>query len=256
MEFERTFDNTAENYDNVRPTYVSEIYEDIFTYKPINKNSNVLEIGMGSGKATSTFLESGCNMIGIEPGENLAKLALERYKNYANFTAVCTTFQEFDCSDASFDLIYAATAFHWIPEDFGYKRVFQLLKSGGVFARFAYHAVGDKTRKSLNEEIRALYAKYMDSSGKNKEFSEADAKNIADIANSYGFINTLYKLYETTKDFTADEYVKLLETYPDHMRLDINDRDKLFSGIHSAIDNNGGILTMHYLMDLELAAKP
>lgn len=255
-DFERTFDNNAENYDHIRPDYKREIYDDIFSYKPINVYSTVLEVGMGTGKATQAFLDSSCNLIGIEPGENLIRIAIERYRNYANFAAVCSTLQDFDYPTEAFDLIYAATAFHWIPEEYGYKRVFQLLKSGGVFARFAYHACGDKTSTSLNKEINGLYAKYMNRNGNKKEFSEANAKNLTDIANRYGFKNTQYRLYETTKDFTADEYMKLLETYPDHMGLDEYDRKKLFSGIHSAITNHGNILTMHYIMDLELATKP
>lgn len=256
MEFERTFDNTAGNYDKIRPDYVRDIFEDIFLYKAIDKDSNVLEIGMGSGKASRKFLDTGCNLIGIEPGENFVKMAKERYNNYPNFTAVKETFESYTCSDEYFDLIYAATSFHWIAEEFGYKRVFQLLKSGGVFARFAYHACGDRMNSNLNEEIQSLYARYMNRSGTKNLFSEVDAVNIANIACSYGFENTKYKLYETKKVFNADEYVKLLETYPDHMSLNVDDREKLFSGIHSAINNNGGILTMCYIMDLELATKP
>ena len=32
--FEKTFDDAAIDYDHSRPTYVKEIYEDIFRYKP------------------------------------------------------------------------------------------------------------------------------------------------------------------------------------------------------------------------------
>lgn len=53
--------------------------------------------------------------------------------------------------DNSFDLVYAVTAFHWIPEEYGYRCVYNLLKSGGVFARFTYHAGTDKGRRGLME---------------------------------------------------------------------------------------------------------
>lgn len=49
---EWTFNTEAEKYEKMRPGYVSELYEDIFKYIPINKSSNVIEIGIGGGQAT------------------------------------------------------------------------------------------------------------------------------------------------------------------------------------------------------------
>ena len=41
-----------------------------------------------------------------------------------------------------------------------------------------------------------------------------------------------------------------------YMRLEESNRKMLFEGIHSAIRNHGGIMTVYYTMDLELARKP
>lgn len=254
--FEKTFDSTALDYDKSRPTYIKEIYEDILHYQPINSDSNVLEIGLGTGKASRPILDTKCHFIGIEPGEQLADLARNRYKDYENFSLFNQTLQDFVSDDKLFDLIYAATAFHWIPEDYGYNRVFNLLKPGGAFARFAYHAGPDQERRTLTCEIQELYHKYMHSESRPAEFSNEDAQKLAKKALAYGFVDVKYTLYHTTKDFTADEYMSLLRTYPDHMKIPAADRKKLFEGIHSAINNHGGIMTVYYVMDLELARKP
>lgn len=256
IDFERTFDNTAVGYDRSRPTYAEELYHDIFKYKQVDSKSNVLEIGLGTGKATQPILETHCRFVGIEPGENMASLAKERFKNDSNFSLYIQTLQEYVCPPESFDFIYSATAFHWIQEEYGYRRVYELLKSGGVFARFAYHAGADKERRALTEEIQELYEKYLSQSQTPKEYSEEDAKELAETAIKYGFTNTEYKLYHLTKDFTADEYMELLRTYPNHMAIEAINREKLFSGIYSAINKNGGIITVYYTMDLELARKP
>lgn len=89
-----------------------------------------------------------------------------------------------------------------------------------------------------------------------KEYSGPDAEKTARIAEKYGFTDTEYRLYHLTKDFTADEYMNLLRTYPNHMAMEEINRDKLFEGIHSAINNHGGIITVYYTVDLELARKP
>lgn len=279
MEFEKTFDNAALDYDASRPSYPEELYADILRYKAVDSDSRILEIGMGTGKAAAPFLAAGCIFTGIEPGGNLAALASERFGKFDNFSCLNLTLQDYDCPEGSYDLIYAATAFHWIPEEYGYKRVFELLKSGGAFARFAYHAGPDRGRETLAEQIQALYAKYMPPknrdrlpsengseekvpcretkpAGKHRGFSEQDAEALSVIPLKYGFVQTRYSLYHVTKDFTADEYMALLRTYPDHMALDETCRKQLFEGIHSAILQNGGTITVYYTMDLELARKP
>ncbi len=254
--FEKTFDDAAIDYDHSRPTYVKEIYEDIFRYKPVDPDSRVLEIGLGTGKASQPILETRCHFTGIEPGERLTDLARKRYRTYANFTVCNQTFQDFISPDESFDLIYAATAFHWIPEEYGYKRVHELLKPGGAFARFAYHAGTDKGREEMTKEIQEIYSKYMHQEEPLREYGLEDAKKLAETACRYGFCDAAYQLYSTTKEFTADEYMTLLRTYPDHMRLEESNRKMLFEGIHSAIRNHGGIMTVYYTMELELARKP
>lgn len=255
INFERTFDNTAVGYDRSRPAYPKELYRDIFEYGKIDEKSNVLEIGLGTGKATEPILKTGCRLIGIEPGENLAGLAKDKFKNYSNFLLYTNTLQDYVCPPESFDFIYSATAFHWIPEEYGYKRVYELLKSGGVFARFAYHAGPDKERKKLTDEIQNLYTLYFNATQSPKAFSEEDAGKIAEIAGRYGFVDLKYRLYELTKDFTADEYMELLRTYPNHMSLDPSTREKLFKGIHSVINDHGGVISVYYTVDLELARK-
>ena len=254
--FEKTFDSAALDYEKSRPTYVKEIYEDILHYKPINSDSDVLEIGLGTGKASRPVLDTHCRFIGIEPGERLADLARKRYKDYKNFSILNQTLQDFVCPDQVFDLIYAATAFHWIPEEYGYNRVFELLKPGGAFARFAYHAGPDQGRRVLTDEIQELYRKYMHTESQPVEFGSADAQKLAEKAPAYGFVDIKYALYHMTKDFTADEYMALLRTYSDHMRMEASDRKKLFEGIHTAVNHHGGIITVYYTMDLELARKP
>lgn len=210
---------------------------------------------MGTGKATRPFLDTQCEFTGIEPGSHLIRLAREKFQDCDHFSAYCQTLQDFECPDETFDLIYAATSFHWIPEEYGYKRVYHLLKNDGVFARFAYHAGPDRGRNALTDEIQKLYRQYMYQEELPTEYGDNDAKQLSDRMTAYGFEDATYKLYHMTKDFTADEYMALLRTYRNHMNLEPKDREKLFDGIFHAIEDNGGIMTVYYTMDLELARK-
>lgn len=253
---ETTFNSVCTEYDRLRPAYVKELYDDIFAVKEINSSSKVLEVGIGTGQATLPILETGCNLTAIELGDQLAEFSRNKFKNYEKFNVKNLAFQNFECPFNSFDLIYSASAFHWIPEDIGYTKVFDLLKSGGVFARFANHPYKDKKRKNIPIAFEKIYAKYMPGSSVGDEYGEEKARNRANIANKYGFTDISYKLYHRTRTFTADEYASLLGTYSDHIAIEEKTRMKFFDEIREAITNNGCIITIYDTIDLQLARKP
>lgn len=253
---EWTFNTEAEKYEKMRPGYVSELYKDIFKYVPIDKSSNVVEIGIGGGQATLPILKTGCKLTAVEYGGNLAELCRQKFKAYPSFSAITTKFEDFVCDNNLFDLIYSASAFHWIPEEIGYTKVFEMLKSGGVFARFANHPYKDKGREEIHEALQKIYSVYLPGSLCSSEYSEDDAKRRADIAQNYGFIDISYKLYHRTRSFSAKEYISLLATYSDHIAIEENTRKKFFSEIEKAINNLGGQITIYDTIDLQLARKP
>lgn len=253
---EWTFNTEAERYEKMRPGYVSELYDDIFKYISIGKASNVVEIGIGGGQATLPILKSGCKLTAVEYGDNLAELCRQKFKEFSGFSAVTATFEDFAGDDNSYDFIYSASAFHWIPEEIGYTKVFKMLKSGGAFARFANHPYKDKGREGIHEALQKIYSVYMPGSLAPDEYREEDAKKRADIAQKYGFVDISYKLYHRTRTFHSKEYIALLGTYSDHIAIEENTRKKLFSEIENAIDNLGGQITIYDTIDLQLARKP
>ena len=115
-----------------------------------------------------------------------------------------------------------------------------MLKSGGIFARFANHPYKDKKRINIHHAFEKIYAKYMPGALGGKEYSEEKAENIADIAYKYGFKDISYALYNRTRTFTASEYIQLLGTYSDHIAIEDSIRMKFFHEIREAINDNGG----------------
>ena len=156
----------------------------------------------------------------------------------------------------TYDLIYLASAFHWIPEAEGYTKVFNMLKNGGVFARFANHPFFDKGREELSKEIEKIYEVYMPGSHAPEEYGEEKAEKCALIAEKYGFTDISYYLYCRTRTFTAREYIGLLGTYSDHIALEEHIRMDFFSDIENTIEKFGGKITIYDTIDLQLARKP
>lgn len=253
---EWTFNTKAEAYERLRPGYVAELYSDIFRMKEIGPGSNVMEIGIGGGQAALPVLKTGCRLTAVEYGQNFADICRQKFKEYPDFSVITGKFEDTVLEENAYDLIYSASAFHWIPEETGYAKVFQLLRSGGVFARFANHPYRDKSRKELHWAIQKVYAAYMPDSAVKKEYTETDAAGLAEIARKYGFTDIAYKLYNRTRTYRSEEYIELLGTYSDHIVLSENTRKKLFAGIKEAIDCAGGEITIYDTIDLQLARKP
>ena len=117
---EWTFETVASKYEKIRPGYTDELYKMIFNHIRIDHSSNVVEVGIGGGQATLPILQTGCNLTAIEYGENFAKLCMEKFKDYKNFSVITDKFENVSFYDADYDLVYSASAFHWVPEDIGY----------------------------------------------------------------------------------------------------------------------------------------
>ena len=58
----------------------------------------------------------------------------------------------------NYDIIYSASAFHWIPPEIGLPKVYRLLKAGGVFAWFS--GLFAYSQKNMYDEIQKVYSEY------------------------------------------------------------------------------------------------
>ncbi len=251
-----TFDTVADTYAKLRPGYVDALYQDIFTYCPLDADSCAVEVGIGGGQATRPILETGCRVTAVEPGANFCALCREKFANYPNFSVINGKFEDAVFPAECCDLVYSASAFHWVPEEIGYRKAFDMLKHGGAFARFANHPFKDKSRPGMHEALQEVYAVYMPGSLVPAEYSEEAAASRAQIAAKYGFTDIQHRLYTRTRDFTAAQYVRLLGTYSDHIAIEEQTRGRFFREIEQAIERLGGTITIFDTIDLQLARKP
>lgn len=257
---EWTFDTVASTYEKLRLGYNDELYKMLFDYIPVNKSSNVVEIGIGGGQATLPVLKTGCKLTAVEYGEKFSALCKDKFKDYPDFNVITNKFENVDFENDAYDLVYSASAFHWIPEGIGYKKVFAMLKKDGAFARFANHPYRGKGNPALSAAIDEIYDKYYNKYHNKKretltEYSEKQAADRAMIAEKYGFTDIRYALFYRERVFKAKEYIELLGTYSDHIAIEETIRTKFFSTIENAINEYGGTITIYDTMDLQLARK-
>lgn len=248
------FDEDTANYDKYRPAYAPALFEELLAYAAPGRGKRALEIGVGTGQATLPILETGCSVTAVELGEHLAAYVRQKFSSYPAFQVVTGDFAEF--SGGGFDLLYSATAFHWIPDDVGYPKALDLLKSGGALALFWNHPFVARADCPLHCEIQKAYQKYRPASTPPAEFRAEDCAKILERLERYGFTDTRAKLFYQTRTLAAEEYICLLNTYSDHRALPEAARRGLEGEITDAIRRFGGTLNIYDTMDLYLARKP
>lgn len=91
------FNNKAKDYANGRPTYPKEILDKLIELG-IDKNSNIADIGAGTGLFTNMLCELGSNIFAIEPNLEMINECKE-YWSYVNI--LDTKSQTFLCCTSS-----------------------------------------------------------------------------------------------------------------------------------------------------------
>ena len=256
-----TFDTVADAYEAVRPGYPEEVFSSILDYCALTENSRALEIGIGAGAATGPFLRTGCTLTAVEYGKRFCALCREKFRSWPGFDIIHDAFETAALPENSFDLVYSASAFHWVSEKTGYQKVFSLLKDGGTFARFAIHTSYSRENVPLSEEIRQIYEKYYHISygtmpAPFEPFDRRTAETIAASAERYGFTDTRVYLYDRIRRLTAEEFLALIGTYSDNVAMKEEIRQAFFSEVKRALQQHGSRISLYDVIDLELARKP
>ncbi len=136
----RTFDSAADLYDAARPDYPEALFDDLVELAGLAPGARLLEIGCATGKATRPMLDRGFAVVCVELGAQLAEKARQNLDGLPVEIHV-EPFETWQGDPGAFDLVYAATAWHWVDPAVRYAKVHRLLRPAGHLAFWsALHA--------------------------------------------------------------------------------------------------------------------
>lgn len=116
-----------------RLDYPGELFAILAERGGLAPGVSILEIGPGTGQATRELLKAGAaRVVAVEPDPELS--AHLREWSEARLEVANMAFGPAVPGDGGFDLIVAATAFHWLEAGPALADVRRLLKPGGHFA--------------------------------------------------------------------------------------------------------------------------
>lgn len=126
------FNHAAAGYD-ARPGYPSRVFDVLARRCGLGVGSRVLEIGPGTGQATVPMLDLGATVTAVEPGAELAHLLTQRCSGRA-LSVIVDAFETAELPDTTFDLVAAATSFHWVDPTIGFDRIACCVRDDGWVA--------------------------------------------------------------------------------------------------------------------------
>ncbi len=130
----QVFNEVPGLYDRVRPRYPSELFSDLVAITGLDKQSSVLEVGCGTGQATGALAALGRSVTAVEPGADMAALARQRLSDLDNAEVETSSFEEWDDRGRYFELLVAASSWHWVNPTVGWPRAHDLLRPRGWMA--------------------------------------------------------------------------------------------------------------------------
>jgi SAM-dependent methyltransferase len=157
LRLRHTFNAAAGSYSRVRPDDRGELLDELGAVAGRAPGDRLLEGGCGPGKATIPLARRGFRITCIELG---AELAAAARRNLAGLDAwvIEGRFEEWQPRPGErFDLVYAATAWHWIDPAVRYRRAWQVLRPGGHLAFWSALHVFPDGGDPFFREIQEVY---------------------------------------------------------------------------------------------------
>lgn len=253
--FESSFDNSAQDYHYARPGYPETMYNDIARLCGLGPSTRVLEIGAGSGIATKQLARFGCDIVAIEPGERLIAIAEQHLADCPNVELVSTTFEDFT-SERPFDILIAATAFHWLDPATRYEKSDGLLNDGG-FLVLVWNSFYQGTSAAASE-IRQAYGDFITppdaDSSPNERILAKLAVREQEITASERFSIVYFNHYETSHQNDSRTNLALVKSFPDVANAPASLRESFLTRISQIVDKYHSI-TVPVLTSLYVCGK-
>jgi len=232
----RTFDSAASLYEAARPSYPADLFDDLVELAELKPGDRLLEIGCATGKATRSLLERGFSIVCVEMGAQLAERARRSLAGFPVEIHV-VPFESWEGELEAFDLVYAATAWHWVDPEIRYRKAHQLLRQGGHLAFWsASHAFPPGVDPFFGE-IQKVYDAIGE--GHPGEWPPPPPDQIpddrAEIEASGLFDKVEVQRYVWETLYTADEYIALLNTFSGHIAMEPVEREHLYGEIRQRI---------------------
>ena len=259
------FGDEVSAYDFGRPGYPERVYQLLRERCGLLPGARVLEIGPGTGQATHRLLELGASVTGVELSPELADRLRGNHQGQ-DLEVIVGAFEDARLPLATFDLIVAATCFHWIPADVGLRRCAQLLRDGGSIALwwtfFGDHSRPDPFHDALTPILQRLAPELLDIPDTGGPDAPAPyaldvEARISEIERSGHFMPVYHETIAWTGRHSTAQIRALFASYSPWLALPPDRRAVVLDALEQLAGTHfGGTVERPYLTPIYLAVRP
>ena len=236
------FGEVADEYNDVRAGYAPELVDTVL--ESLGRvPRRAIEVGAGTGKATSVFAARFAPIVCLEPDVQMAEVL--RRDAPPGVEVVVSRFEDYSPAAGGVDLVFCAQAWHWVDGQRRCRLAYDALAPGGVLALLAhqYGFADPRMAAAVHGEAYPRYAPEMLDDPADTPPSRPDEHWFAvELAASGLFAGVRAVEFRRVLRYPTARYLALLRTFSNHRLLPPERRAALHDGIAAVVNARGGVV--------------
>lgn len=249
------FDQAADTYDNVRPGYPGPMFDDLFEL--IVPRPEIVEVGPGTGQATKSLLNRGARVHAIELGPSMAGLLVSQYRS-PSLKVTVGDFEKVSIAPRSSDVVFSATAYHWVSRQAQTDLPASILRKGGVVAIVDLTQVSSPDDMGFFAAAKPIYERNQQGrGGPDAPSRDGVEPAICSVLRSdVRFKQVEVRSYDWNQTYDSAQYRKLMLSYSGTQMMSQPDRGPLLDDItHLIRDDYNNLVTRPLVVTLTTAVQ-
>lgn len=231
-----SFNQAADTYDEVRPSYPGPLFEELFRLLPAEPH--IVEVGPGTGKATKDLLTHGASVHAVEIGPAMA-VKLRSNLPSPRLRISVGDFEELPIEPGA-DALFSATAYHWISLRGQTDRPAAILRPKGVIAIVDLIQVASDDDLGFFDAAQPIYERYGEGhrgpAASRRELVEPPVRAV--LRADRRFDAVAVRRYDWDQTYSAADYRKLMLSYSSTQMMEEAQRQGLLDDIESFISKD------------------
>jgi SAM-dependent methyltransferase len=249
-----TFLGDAADYAAARPGYPDEVLEAAVALAGLPAGGRVLELGCGTGFATSWLAERGFEVLAVDRSAEMAAYAREALAGHPTVEVRVGDFESL-APEGGRDAVVAATSYHWFdPVDRAARCAAHLRPGGALVLLWHTHP---PPYDGFFERAAPVFRRHMPgwtqppSPGMQGELIRAI---VADLESSGLYARPVRRAFDWTRAYDRVTYQRLVATYSDHRLLPEATRRAILEELGRVVDGEPDGRVVHpYRTELVVA---
>jgi SAM-dependent methyltransferase len=174
----------------------------------------------------------------MERGRKLACLLAKNVAQFPHVSTVIADFEEWDAPVGLFDVVIAATAFHWLDPSSRVRKCGGLLRPGGTLAIVDTHWGAGERDDRFAQESQACYARWDPDHDPNFRPLGPDdlPERNEELEGSGLFEAVAHRRYLCRREYHARAYCDLLGTFSNILAFEPRSRERFLGCIFELVE--------------------